>query len=192
MPDFGVTQKGFVIKPLAAILQDKFDRAQAMFGGDVDLRSTSSLRKILDISSAEDLNLWKGMEQFYYSNFISTASGDGLDLLGEDMGVTRRFLNSRGTAKLKLSGGAPNQTYHLPVGTLLETVAPVRNFRTLESVALSEQTKEATIEVEALERGPAGNVPVNAINKINAEYAARHLSLGDAAIAVSNEAVTNG
>ena len=63
MSDYGVTKFGFVIKPFQDILSDKADRAREMFGDDVDLRSTSALRKILDICSAEDQEIWKRMEQ---------------------------------------------------------------------------------------------------------------------------------
>jgi hypothetical protein len=192
MADYGVTQQGFVIKPLTAILQDKFDRALAMFGSDADLRSTSALRKLLDITSAEDQNLWKGMEQFYYSNFISTASGDALDLLGGDLAVSRRFLNSTGTVKLKVANAAPGKTYNLPLGTMVETDAPVRRFRTLSLATLSDQNPQLVVDVMALERGPASNVVPNAINKINADYAQRHLNLGTATISVANDAATTG
>jgi hypothetical protein len=107
MADFGVTKSGFIIKPFQTILNDKADRARQMFGADVDLRSTSALRKMLDLSSYEDLELWKGMEQLYYSNFISTASGDALDLLGVDTGIARRFLTASGAVKFTLSNPAP-------------------------------------------------------------------------------------
>ena len=50
MSEFGVTKTGFIIKPFQDILDDKAARAREMFGDDVDLRSTSALRKILDIS----------------------------------------------------------------------------------------------------------------------------------------------
>jgi hypothetical protein len=95
MSDFGVTESGFVIKSLQDILSDKFTRAREMFGDDVDLHSSSALRKILDICSAEDQELWKAMERAYYSNFISTASREALDLLGDDVGVSRRFFTSK-------------------------------------------------------------------------------------------------
>lgn len=85
MSEFGITKTGFIIKPFQEILNDKAARAREMFGDDVDLRSTSALRKLLDIASAEDQELWKSMEQLYYSNFISTASGDAMDLLGDDI-----------------------------------------------------------------------------------------------------------
>jgi hypothetical protein len=192
MADYGVTRQGFVMKPFADILQDKFDRALAMFGEDADLRSSSSLRKLLDITSAEDQNLWKAMEQSYYSNFISTASGDALDLLGGDLAVARRFLFSSGSVTLKLTGAAPGKAYNLPLGTLLETDAPVRHFRTLDIATLSDQSPQTSIDVEALERGPGNNVAPNAINKINADYVLRHLNLGTATIGVGNDAATSG
>src|SRR5262245_48305735 len=111
MSTFGITQTGFIIKPFQQILDDKAARARDMFGDDIDLRSTSALRKLLDVASAEDQELWKHMEQLYYSNFISTASGDALDLLGDDLGIKRRFLLATGKVKLKLSGEAPGRIY---------------------------------------------------------------------------------
>jgi len=192
MADFGVTRSGFVIKTLSAILADKADRAREMFGSDIDLRSTSAFRKVLDISSAEDHDLWKEMERLYYSNFPSTASDDALDLLGEDAGVTRRFLTGRGTVKLKITNAAQGRIYNLPIGTLLETNAPATFFRTLALVSLSADAPEKTVDVEALERGPAGNVGVNAIAKVNAIYAQRNLNLGAAVVEVKNETPTAG
>jgi uncharacterized phage protein gp47/JayE len=191
MVEYGVTKTGFNIKPFQTILENKAQRAQEMFGSDIDLRSTSSLRKILDISSFEDLELWKGMEQLYYSNFISTASGDTLDLLGEDVGVERRFLAAatatRQGVKFKLSNAAPGRVYALPIGTLVETNPPVKQFRTLQLVSLSTNNPEGTADVEAIARGPDSNLAASAINKINPVYAQRYLNLGSATIAVTNE-----
>lgn len=191
MSEVGVTQAGFQIKPLQDILNDKAASAIDLFGADVDLRSTSALRKLLDITSAEDQELWKGMEGFYYSNFISTASGDALDRLGEDVGVNRRFLNATGKIKLKLSGEAPGRLYSFPIGTLVETDAPIQQFRTAKLVTLSSQNKEVEVDVAAALRGPAGNVVAGAINKINSTFVLR-LNLGGAQVAVSNAAPTTG
>jgi hypothetical protein len=192
MSDYGVTNFGFVIKPFQDILNDKASRAREMFGDDVDLRPTSALRKILDICSAEDQELWKRMEQLYYSNFISTASGDALDLLGDDIDVPRRFLTAKGKVKIKLSGEAPGRSYNLPLGTMVETDPPVQRFRTLSRVSLSSQTKEAVVDIEATVRGQDGNVAINAINKLNEAFAQRNLNLGGALIEVKNELPTTG
>lgn len=196
MAQYGITKTGFNLKPFQVILEEKATRAREMFGSDVDLHSTSALRKMLDISAFEDHELWKAMEQFYYSNFISTACGDALDLLGEDLGVTRRFLAATGKVKFKLSGEAPGRVYHLPIGTLVETdpvgTDPPVRFRTLALVSLSDQIKEAMVDIEATMRGPKSNVAVNAINKINAIYKKRCLNLGSADVIVRNEAATTG
>jgi hypothetical protein len=192
MAEYGVTKGGFNIKPFQAIVEEKAERARAMFGGDVDLRPTSALRKLLDISSYEDHELWKRMEQLYYGNFISTASGDALNLLGEDLGVARRFHNATGEVTFKLAGGKPGRVYHLPIGALVETNPPVRRFSTRAGASLSATANEATVVVEAVERGPEGNVPAGAINKINQNYLRRHLSLGAATVSVKNIAPTTG
>lgn len=192
MAQFGIGKTGFNIKPFQTILEEKAARAREVFGADIDLRSTSALRKILDISSAEDQELWKRAEQLYYSNFITTASGQSLDFLGKDVGVERRFLASTGKVKLKLTGEAPGRLYHLPVGTLVETDPAVQRFSTKNLVTLSDQNKEAVVEIVATARGPASNVPAAAINKINAVYAQRFLNLGGAVISVANEEPTSG
>ncbi|MDT5293173.1 MAG: hypothetical protein QOJ76_53 [Acidobacteriota bacterium] len=190
MAQYGITKSGFNLKPFQAILGDKADRAREMFGNDIDLRSTSALRKILDISSFEDGELWKRMEQLYYGNFISTASGDGLDLLGEDIGVSRRFLKATGSVKFTLSNEEPGRIYHLPVGTIVGTATAAsvpQHFRTLASVSVSRESKEATVAVEAVERGPEGDVAANSIKGIDPAYAERFLSLGGAVASVTNE-----
>ena len=188
MTEFGVTKIGFSIKPFQTILEEKAARAREIFGIDVDLHSTSALRKILDISSAEDQELWKRLEQLYYSNFITTASGQSLDLLGDDVGVKRRFLASSGKVKLKLTNEAPGRLYHFPVGTLVDS--NTKSFSTQRLVTLSDQNKEAVVDVVATERGIASDVA--AINKINPVYAQRFLNLGGAVIQVTVEEPTHG
>jgi len=193
MTDFGISSTGFRLKPLAQILEEKAERARQMFGDDVDLRSTSALRKLLDVTAASDLELWKLAETQFYATFLSTASGSALDLLGEDLGVPRRFLRSRGTVTLSLSNEAKARLYHLPVGTLLETaVAPVVRFRTLRLASLSSENKNATIEIEAVTRGVAGDVPLGAVSLVNPLFAVKHLNLGTAAVAVKNPVPTTG
>lgn len=192
MADVGVTGNGFVVKTMSAILADKSERAREMFGSDIDLRSSSALRKMLDISSAEDHNLWKELERLFYASFVSTASGEALDLLGDDVGVPRRFLLSRGAVKIKVNGADPGRIYHLPVGTLLQTNAPAKFFRTLALVSLSSEASEATVDVEALERGVVSNVAASAIDAVNPIYAQRHLNLGAATLTVQNEQPTSG
>lgn len=192
MSQYGVTPTGFVIKPFSAILNDKFELARALFGPDIDLRSTSALRKIFDIVSAEDHEHWKALEGGFYANFTSTASGAALDLLGDDLGLQRQFQAATGLVTLTLSAEAPGRNYVIPVGTLLETLAPAIRFRTTQSTLLSSVQKSVSVAVSALLPGAAGNVAKNAIVQINPVYAGHYLALGGAVIAASNAAAMSG
>jgi hypothetical protein len=192
--DHGVTPDGFVLKGIDSILAEHQTRAIEMFGPDIDLTSGSALRKILDASAWQAHDLWKALEAQYYSNFITTAEGASLDLLGVDIGVARRNLHAEGSAQLTLSGGTPEQRYAIPEGTILVTggAAPAR-FRTREPVFLTGPAGTVTVAVEAMERGPVGNVPAGQLTGIAPGYPAAFLNLGAATVSAANlTAVTGG
>ena len=86
MADFGVTADGFVLKRFDVILGEAMGRARELFGDDLDLSATSPVRKILEVTASEDAGLWRRLEDLYYARFLSSAIGDDLDLLGEDVG----------------------------------------------------------------------------------------------------------
>ena len=195
MTDFGVTPDGFVLKPVDVILAESLDRARAVFD-DVDLSGTSALRKILETTAAEDGELWKRMEDLYYSNFISTATGDNLDLLGTDVGLERPQLASTGTVQLSLSGTpAAGRAYVLPEGTILVTAgSPVRAFGTTAPVTLlADANTPVDVGVAAFEPGPGGDVPANSIVAVDPTYSSIFLTdLGDARLTVTNPEPTSG
>jgi len=198
MSDYGVTPAGFVVKPFSVILGDKLDQAKALFGSDIDLRSSSPLRKILDIAAAEDFELWKGLATGYYANFVSTATGDALNLLGNDLGLARGYQQASGQITFTLSNEDKGRTYVVPVGTLVETKAPVAagdppvlRFRTLASATLSgasSDSKTASVDAAAVVAGRSGNIARSTIAQINPIYAAHYMALGTATIAASNDA----
>lgn len=179
MSKYGVTFDGFNIKTLDVILSEGRDRAQQMFGDSVDLTPTSPLYKILQVASAEDAELWKRMEDLYFGNFVSTAGGDNLSLLGEDIGVTRRHLFSEGNVTFTINNPQPERDYLIPEGTVVETGAasPV-TFYTTEPVILTDAITSSDVSVCAFERGPSGNIAANDIVRINPIYAQFYLSLG--------------
>ncbi|WP_405825653.1 baseplate J/gp47 family protein [Streptomyces sp. NBC_01390] len=192
MSDFGVTDDGFVLKPVDRILSEAFERARAVFD-DIDLTETSPLRKILEVTAAEDGELWKRMEDLYYGNFVSTASGDNLDLLGEDMGLARPHLPSTGTVRITLDGGAPGRRYVVPEGTILVTAAPVRAFAATAAVTLDATQQTTTVDVVAFEPGPDGNVAAGAIAAVDPTYRSTFLAdLGTATLTVTNPKATSG
>jgi Baseplate J-like protein len=190
---FGVTADGFVLKGIDRMVADQQSRAQAMFGADVDLTSGSALRKVLDAVAWDAQELWRGLETQYYSNFVTTATGPSLDLLGTDLGIARRNLQAQGQVVLTLTHGATGRTYVLPEGTVIETTAaPVSSFRATGPVTLSPDRPVATITVQAVSRGPGGNLPAGQQLRIDPGWAALHLNLGAATITPANPQAFSG
>jgi len=219
MAEFGVTADGFVIKPVDVILSESFERARAVFG-DVDLTSTSPLRKILEATAVEDGELWKRLEDLYFGNFVSTAVGDTLDLLGEDVGLPRPLLPSTGTVEFTIDNAATGRQYVLPEGTILNAIRPVvqppgdggpdlppppppdqdppppvrlPDFGTTAPVTLTKERPTARVGVIAFAPGPLGDVSRGAITAIDPTYQAVFLAdFGSATVTVTNPDPTTG
>jgi hypothetical protein len=184
---FGVTPDGFVLKGIDRIIADQQARARTMFGDDVDLGSGSALRKVLDGVAWSAQELWRGLERQYYGNFVTTAQGPSLDLLGTDLGIPRRNLQATGQVTLTLASGAPGRQYVLPEGLVLQTTAPpLVSFRTAAPVTLTSVQPVATVGVQAAVRGPAGNLPPNSTLKLDPAWAKLHLNLGPATATPAN------
>lgn len=194
MNEYGVTGSGFVVKGLDVLLAEVFDRARQAFGPAVDLTSTSPLRKILEVSATEDAELWKRLEDAYYAGFVSTAVGDNLDLLGEDVGVGRREGFAAGTVELTLAGGVPGRDYVVGEATLvLSTGVPGLVFTTREAVTLSAATPTATVAVDCLTRGTVGNVPPGDVATIDPAHLAVYFAdFAPATLTVTNPAPMTG
>lgn len=192
MAGFGVGAEGFNVKGLDVILADAMDRARQVFDASVDLTATSALRKILEVTAAEDAELWKRLEDLYYGNFLSTAVGDNLDQLGEDLGVGRRRLFASGLARLTLTGAVPGRAYRVPAGAVLVGPAPAPPFFTTEPLTLDATTPQGSVAVQAFARGPVGNIAAGALTGVEPGYAAAYLDLGPAALSVTNVAAFAG
>jgi phage-related baseplate assembly protein len=185
--DFGVTPTGFTVKGFDVVLREHIERARQAFGANVDLSATSPLLKILQVVAAEDAEQWKRMEDLYYSNFVSTAIGDALDLLGEDVGLPRRQLFAEGEVQLTINNAAPGRQYVLPEGTVVVTAAPVRAFYTTGPVSLSAAAPQSTVRARAFDRGVGGNIAAGQITGLDPVYVTVYLgNLGPASIAAAN------
>ena len=193
MPEYGVTQDGYVVKGLDVVLSEAFTRARAAFGPGVDLTPTSPLRKILEVAAQEDSELWKRLEASFYALFPSTADGPTLDLLGEDVGVDRLPLHSTGEVTFTLGGGVPGRSYLVNEATVLTPGPGGPLFTTVSAVTLTADSPVASVGVRALVRGSAGDVVAGAISAIEAAHAAVYFGdLGTATITVTNAGPTSG
>jgi uncharacterized phage protein gp47/JayE len=196
---YGVTPQGFIVKPFQAILNDAFARAQLLFGPDIDLRSTSSIRKLIELTCLDAGLLWMALDDVYHSGFTSTAVGGALDLLGADLGLQRARTKAGGQATFKLQPSAPpGSVLTLPLGTLVDSggATPV-SFRLGATVTLSNDPTQpyppsANAAVTAVASGPVGNIPANSVVQINPTFAARYLNFNPSFVAVSNTLAFTG
>ncbi len=178
MSDFGVTDQGFTYKGIDVILSENRERARQIFGSDVDLTPTSPISQILQAAAAEDAELWKRMEDLYYSNFISTAVGDALDASGEDLGVQRQQLFASGTVTFTVQAGSPPgasnapRQYTFPEGTIVIATTPGRTvlFYTTETLILSDVQTRGDVVVKAFERGSQGNIDAGQVSGIDPAF----------------------
>ncbi|WP_435971997.1 baseplate J/gp47 family protein [Streptomyces sp. Qhu_M48] len=194
---YGVAADGFVVKGIDRIVADQQTRARAMFGDDVDLTSGSALRKVLDAAAFDTHELWRALESQYYGTFITTAQGPSLDLLGCDLGLRRRELRARGPVFLAIAKEEAGRRYALPRGTVLvtepEADGSVLAFRSTRAAVLSTEQKSATVDVEAVVRGDAGNISAGRKLRLDPEWARHNLTMGAAEVeAVAQQTFHDG
>lgn len=156
---FGITQDGFIAKPYARLLAEKLALARELFGNDLDLSSGSAIRKLLEVSALEDARTWSALTAMYDNSFVSTATGDALSRLGEELGIARPFLEAKGKIRLTLVGTLPTGVTQLniPRGARLLTPGG-HHVATDESVILSAASRTREISVVAFYPGPEHNL----------------------------------
>ena len=156
-PGYGLTDTGFVPKPFARILAEKLALARAVFGSDIDLTSASAIRKILEVTALEDARTWAALAAMYDNQFVSSARGEALSRLGEELGLPRPFLQAQGT--IRLTAALPTGTAELfiPRGARLFTSGN-HHVGTTESVLLTRSGGPKDVGVEAFYPGPEHNL----------------------------------
>ncbi|MFI6166357.1 baseplate J/gp47 family protein [Nocardia sp. NPDC051052] len=173
MTQYGVTEDGFVLRGFTEILKSAQRRAVEVFGPDIDLAGTSVLTKLLQATSDEDAMLWKRLEDVYYSQFASTASGTDLDLIGKDIGVDRDYLFAQGQAELTITGAEPGRGYVLPEGTVVldDRAAPATNTYFLTApLTLTKDAPTATVLVRAFVAGAESNIGTQHLKQVDPDY----------------------
>lgn len=175
---FGITQDGFIAKPYARLLAEKLALARELFGNDLDLSSGSAIRKLLEVSALEDARTWAALTSMYDNNFVSTATGDALSRLGEELGIPRPFLEAKGKVKLKANfskldelnakrknkGLSEITQLNIPRGTRLTTDGG-HHVATNESVVFSSANLEREVAVIAFYPGPEHNLAPDIANQ---------------------------
>jgi uncharacterized phage protein gp47/JayE len=188
MTEYGVTDKGFIIKPYSVILEELKLLAQQYFGEDIDLSENSRFLRFLEIIAKREDELWQKLEDVYYSGFIQFANGENLDRVVALLGIRRKEGETDEELRLRAIRYAPyaKATLHSIKSALLqiEGVTDINIWEDLEShkvvtvvaggpdelISLTiEDVRPAGIPVE-WQRPTAKSIDVNAQIKILEGY----------------------
>lgn len=133
---YGVTDTGFVLKPLAQIKADLEASFKATFGASIDLSPDGPFGQIIGILAGSLAEEWEQMQSIYNNAYPDTASGAALDNLCALTGITRL------PAK-------PTKVTAILVGTA-GTVVALGKVASVASVATSRFDLDATVTISAL------------------------------------------
>lgn len=89
MTDYGVTDTGFVKKPLSAILVDIQDRHRASFGAGIDVAIARELGQVDGNIASLAAELWEIGETAYHADDPEAAAGPVLDNIASLTGTVR-------------------------------------------------------------------------------------------------------
>ena len=89
MPEYGVTDEGFVLKRLDTILEEVHADLTAGFGVDTRLNGTSFLNTLVTTFCNQIAELWETAQDSYYAKFPATATGVNLDNAVQYGGIRR-------------------------------------------------------------------------------------------------------
>ena len=174
--------QGFIVKPFQAILSDAFTRAQQSFGPDIDLRSSSTIRKVIELGCLDAALFWMALDDVYHSGFTSTAAGDALDLLGADLGLAAGATRRQRPGDIQAGlATPPSCVLTLPPGTLVDTGRARPTPSPWRTVTLSNDPTQPYPGVGQRRGdrgmpGLSGNIAASSLTEINPTFAARYLS----------------
>lgn len=89
MSDFGVTDKGFVIKRMDRILEEIHTDLTAGFGVDTRLQKPSFLDILVTTFAYQIAEVWETAQNSYYAKYPATATGINLDNAVQYGGIRR-------------------------------------------------------------------------------------------------------
>jgi hypothetical protein len=174
---FGIMPQGFVPKSFARLLAEKLALARALFGDDLDLTSGSAIRKLLEVSALEDARTWAALGAMYDNAFVTSAIGEALSRLGEELGLPRPFLEARGMITITLQGSLPARMPQLTIPRGARLLTPGGHHAAIdELVTLSPASPERQVAVVAFFPGPDHNLdpsqPEQRIDRWNTDHIA--------------------
>lgn len=134
--EYGLTEKGFIAKPLHIILEEERAAYRKAFGDDIDLSNDSPDGAYVGNQAIKIAQLWELLEGLYAAGDIASAGGVYLDRLAAFVNVYRQ--TAAGTLVYAAVWGEP------------DTVIPARHLAKLVSGETFRLKKSVTITADSL------------------------------------------
>lgn len=156
---YGITDAGFIPKPVARLLEEKLAAARELFGAAVDLTSGSALRTLLEVVAVDEARCWTSVGRQFDASHASTASGAALSRLGAELGLARPFHRATGIVTIAVEEDLPTSVPEvvLPRGSRLQSVGGQDVFIS-RTTRLSSSNRSADVPVTAWRPGPQGDL----------------------------------
>jgi uncharacterized phage protein gp47/JayE len=133
--EYGVTGKGFVVKPFAVILREEQDDFRAAFGNDIDVSDTGIEGVYVKNHALKLTQLWEQLGKLYAVGDVDDSFGVYLDRLADFVNVQR--LPASATQVYECLWAKEGTV--IPTGHLLR-LASGQTFRIVESATVSRST----------------------------------------------------
>lgn len=128
MPEYGITDTGFNIKRMDAIMDDIHADLKEAWGVDTSINAQSFLGAMIRTFSARIAELWEAAQGVYYSQYPGTAEGVNLDNAMQFGGVVR-LENKRTIYPIACTGDDGTDILY---GTLIRSITtPAKDFQCL-------------------------------------------------------------
>jgi hypothetical protein len=164
---YGITDAGFVPKPVSRLLEEKLAAARLLFGDDIDLTSGSVTRKFCEMTALEEARMWEHLGVTYADSFVSTATGQALSQLGAELGITRPHDHAHGTVTLVVAADIPPTRTFVPLERGTRILTPGGHDYYLDAnVTLSNEQKRVDVPVVAFAPGPEMNLDASTPSQI--------------------------
>ena len=96
MPDYGITDEGYVIKPLTVIEAEIDEALKTTFGDQINTTPQTIFGQLKGIAAEREFKIWELNEDIYNAGYRPTATGASLDNVNSLISADRLgALNSR-------------------------------------------------------------------------------------------------
>ncbi len=159
MSNYGVTEKGFILKRIDTILEELHTELTEGFGIDTRRSESSFLQVLITTFASQIAQLWETAQDSYYAKFPATATNINLDHAVQYGGI-RRAPNKRTCYPLHCTG---EDGIYVREGVVVatNTMPEVKLYAAEEFQITRKNFNEVQIKVAAIQKNSVYTITIN-------------------------------